>query len=280
MLKLLIDIVKPSLKVGLKEFKDIISMANAKSYKNDPNEMLDAMENAYHEITINRKSTYDQYMDDLFKALKMFTNRVYVDFVTCLEDEWETDATDDTPAKIDLFIQTVRTKYNNMKSRRKWEVVDPADAKILALSTQLKEVQQQLLDEKTKNTTGVSASAHATTAVPTESKPPVKKGNFDTRHTKFIGQHTVIDGVGYDWCNKGHKSSASPDGMYMPEGHNHEEWLAKKLACWSQKSAPASADQVNSVKLALSEKLKVCLMTKAGFSEEEAKALFDDVHLN
>ena len=224
MLKVLVDIVKPSLKVGLKEFKDIIATATAKAYKNDPNEKLDAMENAYHEITVNRKIPYDQYMDVFFKALKTFTNRVYVDYVTRLEDEWETDATDDTPAKIDTFIQLVRTKYNNMKSRRKWEVVDPADAKILALSTQLQEVQQQLLDEKTKHLT--SASAHTTKAAPTESKPTVKKGNFDTCRTKFVGQHTAVDGVAYDWCDKGHKSSASPDGMYMPAGHDHDAWLA------------------------------------------------------
>ena len=100
------------------------------------------------------------------------------------------------------------------------------------------------------------------------------------RRTKFVGPHTVIDGVAYDWCNKGHKSSASPDGMYIPKGHNHEEWLAKKLARQSQRSAPASSNQVNSVKLALSEKLKAYLMTKASFSEEEAKALFDEASLN
>ena len=279
MLKILVDIVKPSLKVGLKEFKDVISKANAKAYNNDPLEMLDAMENAYDEITINRQSTYDQYMDDLFKALKTFTNRVFVDFVTRLEDEWETDVTEDTPAKIDHFIQMVRTKYNNMKSRRKWEIVDPADAKILALSTQLQEVQQQLLVEKRKHL-GSSTAAHATKAYTTESKPPAKRGTFDTRRTKFVGQNTVIDGVTYDWCNKGHKSSASPDGMYMPAGHNHEEWLSKKIARRNQRSTPASSDQVNSVKLALSEKMKACLMTKAGFSEEEAKVLFDDIHLN
>ena len=219
MLEILINIVRPSLKVGLKEFKDIIATATAKAYKNDPLEMLNAMENAYDDITINRKSTYDQYMDDLFRALKTFSNRVFVDFMTCLEDEWETDATDNTPTKIDLFIQMVRTKYNNMKSRSKWDIVDPADAKILALSTQLQEVQQQLLDEKTKNI----SQAHATTASSNESKSMFKKGNFDTRRTKFVGPHTVIDGVAYGWCNKGHKSSASPNGMFMPEGHNHEE---------------------------------------------------------
>ena len=55
----------------------------------------------------------------------------------------------------------------------------------------------------------------------------------------------------------------------------HDERLAKRLACQFQHSIPASTDQVDSVKLALSEK-----NDKAGFSEEEAKALFDEVSLN
>ena len=70
MLKILVDIVKPSIKLGLKEFKGIISKSTAKAYNNDPLEMLDAMQNAYDEITINQQSTYDQYMDDLFKAIE------------------------------------------------------------------------------------------------------------------------------------------------------------------------------------------------------------------
>ena len=43
MLKVFIDIVKPSLKVGLKKFKDIIATATAKAYKNDSLKMLDAI---------------------------------------------------------------------------------------------------------------------------------------------------------------------------------------------------------------------------------------------
>ena len=43
MLKILVDIVKPSIKLGLKEFKGIISKSTAKAYNNDPLEMLDAM---------------------------------------------------------------------------------------------------------------------------------------------------------------------------------------------------------------------------------------------
>ena len=155
-----------------------------------------------------------------------------------------------------------------MKSRNKWDVVDPSDAKILALMTQLQDVQQPLLDERTKSLQSVTF-AYATKADVTASKPLAKKGNFDTHRTKFVGQNTVIDGVAYNWCDKGHKSSASPNGMYIPAGHNHDEWLSKKMARRSQRSAHASTNQVNSVKLVLSEKLKACLMTKAGFSEEE-----------
>ena len=65
----------------------------------------------------------------------------------------------------------------------------------------------------------------------------------------------------------------------MPEGHNHEEWLAKKLtrnknrkgsdAPASESGGPITSDNT-SVKLALTEQMKSCLMTKAGFSAEEA----------
>ena len=135
MLKIVIDIVKPILKVGLWRFKEIIGTAAAKKYNEDPIELLDAVEGAYDEITIECGKTHDSYMSDLFKALKTFKNKVFVNFIICHEDAWETDATDDTDENIDLFIQTVRTKYNYMSDRKLWDVVDPSDAKLLALTT-------------------------------------------------------------------------------------------------------------------------------------------------
>ena len=81
MLKIIIDIVKPSLKVGLRRFKEIMGTATATKYNEDPIELLDAVEGAYDEITINRGKTHDSYMSDLFKALKTFKNKVFVDFI-------------------------------------------------------------------------------------------------------------------------------------------------------------------------------------------------------
>ena len=96
----------------------------------------------------------------------------------------------------------------------------------------------------------------------------------------------MIDGVAYDWCDKGHKSAASPNGMYMPEGHNHEQWLQKKLARKNKTnsgggtSQGGNSDAAKSIKLTLSEQMKSCLMTKAGFSAEEAESIFREMDLN
>ena len=245
MLKIIIDIIKLSLKVGLRCFKNIIGTATAKKYNENPDELLDAVKSAYDEVTIKRGKTHDSYMSDLFKALKTFKNKVFVDFIICHEDAWEADASNDTQEMIDLFIQKVRTKFKNMSENRLWDVVDPADAKLLALTTQLAAVEKQFAEARS------GASVSGAGAFVSDSKSQVKKNQFDTRRTQYVGPHTVLDGVVYDWCDKGHKSAASPNGMYMPEGHNHEERLKKKLArrnkgAGSKSDGDSSAKQVHS----------------------------------
>ena len=172
-----------------------------------------------------------------------------------------------------------------MNENKLWDVVDPADAKLLALTTQLASVKQQLAEAKS------AVPVLSSGAYVSDAKPPAKKNQFDTRRTKYVGPHTVLDGVAYDWCEKGHKSSASPNGMYMPEGHDHDEWLKKKLARRSRGSGGSHSDgaDVNKhvnftpsddpkfIKLTLSEQIKTCLMSKAGFSAEEADEIFRGV---
>ena len=219
-------------------------------------------------------------MSDLFEALKTFKNKVFVDFITRHEDAWEADASDDTPAKIDSFILTVRTKYNYMKDHELWDVVDPVNPKNLALATQLALVEKQLADAKV-HTTAPNAGAFLT-----ENKHTFVQNQFDKHRTQFVGPHTVIDGIAYDWCDKGNKSVVLPNGMYMSEGHNHEGWLQKKLARKNKSpsgGAPQEqiswADSTKSMKLTLLEQKKSCLMSKAGFSAEEASYLFQEMNL-
>ena len=108
-------------------------------------------------------------MSDLFKALKTFKNKVFVDFIIRYEDAWEADAADDTRETMDLFIQKVRTKFKNMSENKLWDVVDLAYAKVLALTTQLAAVEQQLAVACS------GAPAAATGAYVSDSKQPANK---------------------------------------------------------------------------------------------------------
>ena len=75
------------------------------------------------------------YMDDLFKALKSFPNRTFVDYVVRLEDDWEANNGGKTlEEEVEILLTKVRNKYNNMVSRDTWVYVDPNEAKILALT--------------------------------------------------------------------------------------------------------------------------------------------------
>ena len=235
--------------------------------------MLNTMESAYDVITIKCGKTHDSYMGNLFQALKTFKNKIFVNFIICHKHPQKADASIDTPAKIDSFIMTAQTKYNNMKNRELWFIVEPADTKLLALTTQLASVEKKLAEAC------LPSLAPHTDAFLSDSKPPAQKKNVDTCCMQYVGPHLVLDGVACDWCDKGHKSAAFPNGIYMPEGHDHEEGLKKKLAC-CMKSSEASklegdelkkqahftpSSNPKSIKLTLLKQMRTCLKILASF---------------
>ena len=136
----------------------------------------------------------------------------------------------------------------------------------MALTTSLEDVQKQLLEEKAKN------------------DGRKKKVPFDNRRCDNVGPSTTIDGIEYELCDKGHKSRASPNGMYMPKGHDHAKWLevkknrSMKTAAVTNKTEPTGNSE--EPKMILSEKLKAARVTKAMFTEEEAAKFIEDASGN
>ena len=262
MLKIMFDILKPSVRVGLREYKRLIQRATAKTYGNNPVDMLNAMDNVYDEITVKHGQSFDEYMEYIFDALKTFPNKIFVDFVTRLEDDYESESKSGASNKeIREVVLKVTNKYKNLHANEKWEYVDPSDAKIMALTSRLDEVQQLLKEEKDKN---------------------FKKKDlpFDSRRCDNVGATITIDGIGYVWCDKGHKSRASPNGMYMPAGHDHEKWeqakQRKKNGGSNSSSTSSAKSKENQKKMILSDKMKTVLMAKAGFKDEDGEELMKE----
>ena len=259
MLKILFDILKPSVRVGLREYKRLIQRATAQNYDNDPVEMLNAMDSAYDEITVKHGQSFDEYMEYIFDALKTFPNKIFVDFVTRLEDDYESESKSDASNKeIREVVLKVKNKYKNMHANEKWDYVDPSDAKIMALTSKLDKVQMLLKEEKDRN------------------GPKKKDLPFDSRRCDNVGATTTIDGIDYVWCDKGHKRRALPNGMYMPVGHDHEKWEQAKQNRKKNNGSNSKAKSDPQKEMVLSDKMKTVLMAKVGFNDEDADEMIKE----
>ena len=134
-------------------------------------------------------------------------------------------------------------------------------------------MKQELQDEKSKNGTSSGNDRK-------------KQSTLDKHRCDYVGPKTTIDGVDYDWCDKGHKSRTS-NGLYMPAGHDHEKWLERKMK-FKKGNGSASAHATTTTsgdneskeapKMILSKKLRAALVTNQGYSQDEANALIDSIN--
>ena len=127
--------------------------------------------------------------------------------------------------------------YSCMKMAGDWNptTVPAVDPQIVALKTQLIE-NKKLLSAATnalvKANSNSAASAKSASVAKSDSKPaatpaPAPAAKFDeyTWRTSYVGETTMhpIKQTPHVWCGKGHGK-----GSYMPEGHNHEQWVLEK----------------------------------------------------
>lgn len=274
----ILRICKPSLKVDMTAQKALIRGATAEKYKNDVNAFLDAVVHAYDEITVKRGQTMDDFVECFFQGLKSFKNRDFHNHVCTKQTEWRASTDPDTRQSIDVLVADFRNLYVNLNSAKEWGVVDPADAKLLALSTQVSELQSQLAAAKSASyfTPANTSSSHKRQA-------PTK---FDIRRTVHEGKTKFIDGVEYEYCDKGHHNHQSK-GMYFVKGtHDHDAWQAKKDRYKKKKtesdnkpgSSTSTSTSSSTSKLVASDKLKTCMLSYTNYTEAEVDQLLSLAH--
>ena len=82
--------------------------------------------------------THDNLMKDTFDALLSAPNTEFHQYFSLQKLSWQGGTKQFT---YDELAHLAKTIYNNMVSSGAWDAVDPKDAKIMALSTQLQQLQ-------------------------------------------------------------------------------------------------------------------------------------------
>ena len=251
-----------------------------------------------HMLGIMQKNTQaytdDQFVRDLFKELKgeQLPSPFRLEFERA-EVKWlmnrENYTSESLMNEASLFAL-------NLKSSGGWKIETNKHQQIIALTTQLNEMESKLA----KLTPKVGGPSLPKTIANTGDTPN-GKGTFGLWRLKKVQsseEHCMVerDGKKWYWCEDGHSFENKPCGMYCihKPGAGHIAWLERKEKYKQAEAAkkgktiptpsvtlPASNVATKSnigekSKLSLSKSLQSALMTTAGISEDQFKKIWAD----
>jgi hypothetical protein len=260
MLQILVTKVKPSTRVGLTDLKDKIRSAKLANFSENVADMLDHMNDIYLEI-LKSSGSHEDFLMDIFNALLTSKNEVFKSFIQRSKDDWETGSN----IEPDELIATATEKYNNMVRQKNWKTSESSNSKIVALATQVKELQDQL----SKSSSGPSKTTN-------DKKTPFLEV-AEWRKTKSFGNSVEKDGRQWHWCSIRHNNGK---GLYVT--HKEEDHHAKyppKAGTSTSKDKPASSEPTNKA-MSLSDNLKAAMVSKFKCSAGDADRLWSEVASN
>jgi hypothetical protein len=203
--------------------------------------------------------THDDILFDTFKSLLTTVNEEFETFINGLKSEWETQSGEGKNLTHDILVSKSVAKYNNLVAQKTWNNSQSKNAKLVALSTQVKDLQQKL--KSNGGQTGGTGGAK---------KYPIA----EWRLKKSFGAEVEKDGKKWYWCHHQHNDGKSMYVTHKPE--DHTSWKDRKNTNRNKKSNGNGGDPSNN-NLQLDDKLKAALVSKFKCSEVEAKNLMDSV---
>ncbi len=259
MLYLILTKVTPHVRVGVSDLKKKLRNARLPNFNHSVPELTDFMQSQYDEI-VEKGRTHDDYVLDLFAALLSGKNDKFNTAIEAEQRRWERG---ETISHEDL-IATAVSLYNNMYAAKTWKTSDGKDAKIVALTTQLKN-----LEEKVKNGSSSKSSGSG------NDKDGVGKyGIAKWRFNKTLGDKTTRDGKDYWWCTQ-HMGGKGLYVTHKPEDHGQSRRAkADKDSNSGGKSNDKPSNDSKTKSLTLSDSLKAAMVTKFKCSEDDAADLW------
>ena len=267
---ILFQISNPSTRVGVAELKENLRSATSAKFQHNVKDLTDYMSKNYRDI-IDKNQTHEDYILDLFTSLETVPNPDFKLYISEERRAWELGEDKDA----DTIIAEALTLYHNKMKRKLWDVKDPKDAKILALTTKINELVEQqskvlalaTAKHDTFSTSGDKKNANRTLSIAEWRK--VKGAPMVQRDDKT-----------WWWCPK-HVLTGHYDGLYVThKPEDHDEWQQRKDARNKARNNGGVAADTKPVseekKLALTDSLKAALLTRCDLTGAQVDALLNE----
>lgn len=201
----------------------------------------------------------DTYRRHALAALSSGPNASFNKFIGDIEQDVKSGIGTNSKITTNELFVAVERFYNNI-SEKHWTAVDPKDARIMALATEIEKLKQsQKPNEKAALTTGANGATAKHLFYGVEKWRTEKKG--DT---------IVHDGTTYTWCPHHKHPAGHYNGLYYkdhgPDTHN--EWRKTRLYKRTDEQTAATTEGSSRKKLTIADELKKAFATNLCISEE------------
>ena len=272
MLFQLVRSLKPNVKISVELFKTNIEEAKASDFGNDVKLLLSYVNKNLTKI-MKKDKTYKttEFARRLFKVLATVENKEFEDSLAEEKRAWrKMDAKD---FDIDVFGANMLSTFTNISAENEWKTTKSKDSKLIALTTQVENLQKELSSVKT-------GTKQFTPSGGTNRSTNNDYVIDDWRKKKSEGDEVSRDGKKYWWCPH-HKNEEKgyPDGLYVTHSISDCR-VAKRRKAQSDKSSSNSekdkGKEPEKKTLSISDNLKAVLMARHCLTAEEAESVWKE----
>ena len=274
MLKIALAKFDPNVVVGIEIQRQKLETIKLHTFKNNVDEMCDEIEGIMKMIMGCGKDC-ESIRRYTITALLSGPNAKFNSFIDRLNDDIESQTGVNKAMDWRDIIDAARIKYNNMNSANSWDTVDPRDAKLLALTTQIETLQNA--NQGTSTSTRKESGAN---------DPNKVGGVAKWRTIKNKGETCEWNGTTWYWCTRHVHPTGEFNGLYCThKPEEHDDWKAtmKAKKPWKpnhERPAAESNEAKKAKSLSVSEKLKSVLCTKLMLSDEDAEEICKECQEN
>lgn len=276
MLLMILQKVDPSTSVSTENHRKNIEQATMQPFNNVVPDLISYIENQ-HKAVIENGATYehDTLRRHAITALKSGPNAEFNKFIGDVERDIESGIGQHALITVDNLFSASERFYNNLVSKKEWTNVDPKDARLLALATEIEHLKNNKQGQGKSSAQG--------------------QGSDDTTlfygvqlwRTKFRGKTITRDGKTWNWCPHHKHPAGHYEGLYY-DNHDesgHNEWKQRRNAQTRQgkaktaaaTSAPTAGD-AGKKKLTIANELKTAFASNLCVSEEDIEKIIAKVN--
>ena len=283
MAKVLLEQIDPTSAVNLEMHRHAIESVKLQTHNNNVTEMVKDIEKHHRVITSNGGSyPAESYRRHIITALLSGPNEAFNTHFRSIKTD--VDACYGFHANVtpDQLMRSAKSMYVNAERLGEWNKVDPKDARIMALATEVRELSN-----------AAKASAHTGNPAPssTKSSKEISVNDDIVEGTKTlkkwrtvnVGSTVKVDGTLYNWCPHHKHSEGTFDGLYYSSHtvDTHDAWVENQKQRKAAKRAPgapaAKTPATPSGSLQISDALKNALCTNLCVTQEDIDKIMETV---